>query len=135
MDIHTSCPCKSNNKFSECCGSIINAKREAKTAEELMRSRYVAYTLAKVDYIIQSQHSKYRQENERKSILRWAKSVKWISLTIHNTNYGLENDKRGHVEFSAMFMENGNLHVLHEKSLFERENGKWVYVSGIQLKQ
>ena len=70
---------------------------------------------------------------ERKSIERWAKSVVWMGLAILNTEAGEENDETGYVEFKALFLENGTPDQIHEKSLFRRENGKWMYVSGIHL--
>ena len=125
------CPCGLNKAATECCESIISGKRNATTAEELMRSRYVAFTKADVNYLMQSHHSKTRPIREKKSIERWTKSVQWMGLTILNTSEGEEADNRGMVEFRALYVEEGELREIHEKSLFEREGGKWVYTSGI----
>lgn len=54
-----------------------------------------------------------------------------MGLTILNTSEGKETDNRGMVEFRALFIEKGELREIHEKSIFEREGGKWVYTSGI----
>jgi SEC-C motif domain protein len=121
------CPCGSKKTADQCCESIITGKRIALTAEELMRSRYVAFTKADVNYLMRSHHSKTRPVRDRNNIERWAKSVKWMGLVILNTDKGQEYDNSGIVEFRALYVENGQLHELHEKSLFERENGKWVY--------
>lgn len=129
----TFCPCGSKREATGCCESIIAGKREATTAEELMRSRYVAFTKANVDYLMRSHHSTTRPMKDKKSIERWAKSVQWMGLVILVTDAGQANDTRGMVEFKALFMENGQLHQLHEKSFFERESGKWVYTTGVQL--
>jgi SEC-C motif-containing protein len=56
-----------------------------------------------------------------------------MGLAILNTEAGEENDETGYVEFKALFLENGTPDQIHEKSLFRRENGKWMYVSGIHL--
>jgi len=125
------CPCGLNKAVADCCESIISGKRNAATAEELMRSRYVAFTKADVNYLMQSHHSKTRPIKEKKSIEHWAKSVQWVGLTILSTTEGKETDNRGMVEFRALYIEEGELREIHEKSLFEREGGKWVYTSGI----
>jgi len=125
------CPCGSNKAIDECCELIITGNKDAITAEELMRSRYVAYTKAAINYLMVSHHSKTRPVRERKSIERWAKSVQWTGLVILNTEKGQENDTQGIVEFRALYIENGTLKQLHEKSLFIREKGKWVYTSGV----
>jgi SEC-C motif-containing protein len=127
------CPCGSDNLSEECCQPIIAGTKEATTAEELMRSRYVAFTIAEVNYLMRSHHSKTRPIRDKKSIERWAKSVQWMGLVVINTEEGKETDQRGFVEFRALYLENGELQQIHEKSLFEREKGKWVYVSGVHL--
>lgn len=98
-----------------------------------MRSRYTAFTLADVDYLLRSHAAKTRPVKDRKSIERWAKSVTWIGLSILRTEAGEANDETGYVEFKATFFENGQPGQIHERSLFHRENGKWVYVSGVHF--
>jgi len=125
------CPCGSGSPYSACCGPIISGKKDAATAQELMRSRYTAFTQANVDYLMRSHSAKTRPIKERKSIEKWAKSVVWMGLTIVSTQYGEANDETGYVEFKALYLENGKPEQIHEKSFFQRENAKWVYVSGV----
>ena len=125
------CPCGSGYSYSACCKPIISGRNEAVTAQALMRSRYVAFTLANVDYLMRSHSAKTRPVKDRKSIEKWAKSVNWMGLTILETQAGEASDETGTVEFKATYIENGKLQQIHEKSIFHRENGKWVYVSGV----
>ena len=127
------CPCGSGKLFANCCEPIISGKKEALTAQELMRSRYTAFTQANVDYLIRSHSVKTRPIKERKSIEKWAKSVIWMGLTIIQAQAGDANDEIGYVEFKALYLENGKPQQIHEKSLFQRENGIWVYVSGVHF--
>ena len=127
------CPCDSGLTYSACCEPIISGRKDAINAQELMQSRYTAFNQANVDYLMHSHSAKTRPVKERKSIERWAKSVVWIGLAILNTEAGEANDETGYVEFKALYLENGKPEQIHEKSLFQRENGKWVYVSGIHL--
>lgn len=127
------CPCGSGRLFSLCCNPIISGLKNAETALELMRSRYVAFSLANVDYLMLSHYSATRPINERKSIEKWARSVKWMGLKILQTEKGQADDEFGYVEFKALYLENGKPSEIHEKSLFKHENQKWVYVSGMHL--
>ena len=127
------CPCGSGQVFANCCEAIISGKKDALTAQELMRSRYTAFTQANIDYLMRSHSIKTRPVKERKSIEKWAKSVVWMGLTIIQTQAGEASDELGYVEFKALYLENGKPEQIHEKSLFQRENGKWVYVSGVHL--
>lgn len=127
------CPCGSNQIYRDCCGMIINGKKEAASALELMKSRYVAFTMANVEYLMSSHYSKTRPVKESKQIKKWAESVQWMGLVILNTQGGEETDDIGYVEFRAMYLEAGQIQQIHERSLFKRENRKWVYVSGVQF--
>jgi len=125
------CPCGSNRTYSECCEPIISSKKVAATCEELMRSRYTAFTMSNVDYLMHSHHTETRKLKEAKNIKKWAASVQWMGLVILIKQGGALKDDMGYVEFRAMYLEAGQLQQIHEKSFFKRENGKWVYVSGV----
>lgn len=128
------CPCGSKQKYTDCCGEVISGKRNATTCLELMKSRYTAYTKADINYLMLSHHSKTRPAaKERKGLKLWAESVRWMQLVIVNTWNGLATDNEGHVEFKALYFEDGQIGQIHEKSLFQRENDKWVYVSGVHF--
>lgn len=101
---------------------------EAKTAEQLMRSRYSAFVLANGNYLMQSHHTSTRPIKEKKAIVKWAKSVQWITLEIIETNQGRKNDTQGTVTFNAYFYEKGKVEVISEKSAFLKENNHWLYV-------
>jgi SEC-C motif-containing protein len=135
MNSQNSCPCSSGLLFDNCCEPIISGRKAAVTAQELMRSRYTAFTQANVDYLMRSHSAKTRPVKERKSIEKWAKSVVWMGLTIIQAQAGEASDEVGYVEFKAFYIENGQPQQIHEKSLFRRENGKWVYVSGVYFEQ
>ncbi|WP_298316963.1 YchJ family metal-binding protein [uncultured Aquimarina sp.] len=122
------CYCGRSQTYDSCCGSIHNDIRQALTAEDLMRSRYTAFVLAKGDYLMKSHHSSTRSIKEKESIVQWAKSVKWIKLEVLHTTKGLASDEKGTVTFKAFYFENGALEFIHENSSFVKENGHWVYL-------
>ena len=115
------CYCNSNTEFDRCCKPRIIGTSQAETAEQLMRSRYSAYVQADIGYLLNSHHKSTRPTKERKNILKWAKSVKWIGLEIISTEKGKATDTEGYVEFKAFFEENGKMECIHEKSYFVKE--------------
>ena len=122
------CNCGSNNTYVECCGVAHESLKSVKTAEQLMRSRYVAFTLTNGDYLMKSHHISTRPISEKENIIVWTKSVEWVELKIISTSKGLENDVEGTVAFKAYFKENGKLNYIEEHSRFVKENGSWYYL-------
>ncbi len=125
------CYCNTDKEHDQCCGPIIKGTQKAETAEQLMRSRYSAFVVADINYLLNSHHKSTRPTKERKSILKWTKSVQWIGLEIISTQKGTSTDTEGYVEFKALFMENGKLDCIHENSFFVKENGLWFYKEGM----
>ncbi len=121
------CPCGSGQSYSECCEKVHLDIKKADTAEKLMRSRYSAFVLGKGDYLKKSHHSKTVKSVDFKVLMEWSNSVIWKSLEIIRTKKGGSQDVEGYVEFKAFYMEGVKLRVLHQNSLFTRQNGHWVY--------
>jgi SEC-C motif-containing protein len=127
------CPCGSTLEYDECCGAIIHGKREAKTAEELMRSRYTAFVKVNVEYLMRTQYKAGRSSKDKNKIKRWAQSVQWLDLAIKSVVGGTENDETGVVTFRAFYIEKGEYENLYEESQFQKIDGKWMYINGIDL--
>lgn len=125
------CPCGNELPYLECCNVIHLDINKAKTAEQLMRSRYSAFVKANGDFLMQSWHSSKHTPTLQHDLVHWAMSVKWIRLEVHETIQGLENDKEGVVSFSAFYMEKFMNRALHETSKFIKENNHWVYLHAI----
>lgn len=125
------CHCNSKKEFNQCCEPIITGTIKAKTAEQLMRSRYCAFVLANIDYLLRTHHKTTRPTKERNKILEWTSSVQWMGLDVITSQKGSSSDTEGYVEFKALFAENGKLECIHEESHFVKEQGQWYYKSGI----
>lgn len=123
------CPCGSEKSYVDCCQKAHLAPAFIATAEELMRSRYSAFTLADGPYLIETHHSATRQNVDEKDLVTWAKSVEWLRLEIIQTTTGHSSDTTGTVEFKAHFKEKGKARYIHEHSFFEKEYGVWKYKS------
>jgi len=127
------CPCGSGVQFSECCEPIIKGARESETAEELMRARYSAFVTHAIDFIVASTHSRTRKEIDLSFIREWSETSTWRGLEIIETKQ--VNDNKAFVSFEAQFTTQGGEDQRHrERSLFERENGEWRFVTGDELK-
>ena len=118
------CPCGSNKNFNVCCGRFIAAGEIAPTAEALMRSRYVAYTLNDEAYL----RATWDERTCPKSRITHDEPTKWLGLEVkkHTTQ-----EKEAIVEFVARYKIGGKAHRLHEVSRFVKFDGKWFYVDGI----
>jgi SEC-C motif-containing protein len=122
------CSCGSSKNYSDCCAIAHADVSLVKTAEQHMRSRYAAFTMANGDYLMKSHHSTTRPTQDQKAIEDWAKSVNWIRLEILATTRGKQEDEKGTVSFNAFYFEYGKIEVIHEKSAFVKENGNWMYL-------
>jgi SEC-C motif domain protein len=135
------CPCGSKIPYTGCCEPYLIGKASAPTAEALMRSRYIAYSTGNVDYLIATLHPKSRQKSDRSSLLQSIQTTRWVGLTIMTTQKGQIKDKRGIVEFVALYQSAqiqglksiGAVNQLHERSRFVQEKRRWFYVDGDTL--
>lgn len=127
--MNNKCPCGSGVNYTECCERYISNINLPTSPEELMRSRYTAYSMAKIDYIAITMCGKAFQGFDVEESRSWARSVIWEKLQVLNSN--LVNEIKGFVEFKAYFRENNQQCILHEKSEFHKINGKWFYVDGM----
>ncbi len=118
------CPCGSGITFQHCCQPYHLRTKTAPTAEALMRSRYAAFVVADADYLYETTHSSKRKNHSKNGYLSSAKNTKWLKLEIIFSAFDV-------VEFKAYYLNKKfQTEVLHEKSNFRLENGKWYYVDG-----
>lgn len=125
MKSDSDCPCGRGAAFHACCGRFIEQGMRPETAEQLMRSRYAAYTLGRKDYLAATWHPTTRRRD-----LGLDEAVTWLGLRILQTQAGGVDDNEGMVEFIARYKIGGRAHRLHERSRFLRRRGQWLYVDG-----
>jgi len=123
-----SCPCDSKQNYQNCCGNFLEAQQLPETPEELMRSRYTAFTKSRLDYIENTQCDAAAKQYNRQSIAEWVKKAKWLDLRVLSSS---QDGDFGEVEFIARYTENGKAFKIYEWSQFKRIVGKWFYVSGV----
>jgi SEC-C motif-containing protein len=88
-----------------------------------MRSRYSAYVLGRVDYLLATWHP-----STRPAALTIDPAVRWLGLEIRH-HQPIDAD-HATVEFVARSKQAGRAHRLHETSRFVREAGRWTYIDG-----
>ena len=125
------CPCTSKKPYDRCCGPFHLGTASPETAEQLMRSRFSAYALGKVDYLIATRLEAKRGDEDREEMVQYCKSVSCVGLKIVAREKGGKADDTGVVTFHASLQTNGRRSLHIETSTFSRENGKWVYVDGV----
>ena len=119
------CPCGSGLDYSGCCEPLHHGSA-AETAEALMRSRFSAFALGLDGYLLSSWHP-----STRPTTLELDGGTVWRKLQIVDTVAGGRGDETGLVEFRASYRDaDGNAGVLHERSRFERVDGRWTYLDG-----
>lgn len=124
------CPCGTGRLYQDCCGPVISGERKASSAMELMRSRYTAYAMADVDYIVNSTHPDQRDSNDKEAIKQWAEKSEWLGFEVKGSEKGGEGDDTGSVEFVASYTDRGVKMQHHEMAEFRRLDGDWYFYDG-----
>jgi SEC-C motif-containing protein len=121
---HAACPCDSGQPYSDCCGHWhdgLAAGLHAPTPEALMRSRYSAYVIGLLDYLLATWHASSSPGDLE------LPPVKWLGLEVRHAQTAGD---AGVVEFVARCKEGGRAQRMHETSRFVREDGRWYYIDG-----
>lgn len=125
------CPCGSVENFEKCCEPFLTGKALPETAEQLMRSRYTAFTCKDIDYLKKTLAPESRGDFDATSTKQWADNAKWKGLKILSTQKGTAEDKKGAVEFIATYQSGGEVLDHHETAQFRKsESGQWFFVEG-----
>ncbi len=125
------CQCGSNKDVDKCCNLIISGVCSAETPEQLMRSRYTAYTQANIDYIEKSMSGNAAKNFNASTIRDWAQSVTWLGLAVKKAFLDEKEPNKGFVEFEATFKDKtGNVQKIRELSEFTQIDKTWFYTDG-----
>ena len=125
------CPCHSGQPYAACCRPM-HQGRAAPTPTALLRSRYAAYALGKVGYVINTTHpgSPLRQEDPaawRRELKQFCAATSFVDLRI-DPEEPLSSDQTV-VPFHASLFQGARDVSFSERSLFVRRQGRWWYVA------
>jgi SEC-C motif-containing protein len=126
------CICCSNKPYQNCCGRFLEAGKQAKTPEQLMRSRYSAYALGGFgQYLLDTWFPATAAGLSAAELS--IRNCQWQKLEVLKKSQQGDNAT---VEFKAYFQKDtgGKEEIMHERSTFKRNansgSGRWYYVGG-----
>ena len=133
------CPC-GGGSYAVCCGPLIEGREQARTAEQLMRSRYSAFARAAqdpaaIEHLLRTHPQPDVPLGQRRlELLRGSRGLQWFKLEVLACEAGGPDDAEGRVSFAAHWRQAGDGGVHRELSRFGRgPDGQWLYLEPIQL--
>ena len=122
------CPCRASEEaitaYTACCQPWhdgLEAGVHAPTPETLMRSRYSAYVVGLIEYLLATWHPSAAPGELELS------PVNWTGLEVLHAE---ATGDAGVEEFVARCRVNGRAQRMHETSRFVRQDGRWYYIDG-----
>jgi len=125
-----SCPCKSGKAYKACCKPLHDNRMAANSAEQLMCSRYSAFVLKNIPYLIATLHPGNRDTNDALILKQTMAETQWLGLKIIKS---AQKESTASVEFVAFYQGDTQIEQLHEISRFIHDNKHWFYLDGEQL--
>ncbi|PHX37192.1 hypothetical protein AO263_31020, partial [Pseudomonas sp. NZIPFR-PS5] len=109
------CPCGSGNLLDGCCGRY-HAGQPAPCAEALMRSRYSAYVLGLVDYLLDTTLPAQQVGLDRDAISQWSARSTWLGLEVEGAELIGGQPEHAFVTFTARWHDADGEHCHRERS-------------------
>lgn len=131
MHPQSPCPCGSPHSYAACCQPL-HQGQPATSAEALMRSRYSAYTLGLVDYLIATTLPAQQSGLDSAAIAEWSRSSQWLGLEVAQA---VEQGDQAEVQFVARWADASGVAQAHrEHSAFVRKQQRWYFIDpGVAL--
>jgi len=126
IGVNSACPCGSGKKYKKCCMPFHKGSNP-KDALMLMKSRYSAFAIGDIKYIIKT--STFQKDFD--DLKAFSDSCKFKKLEILEFTDG-ENE--AFVTFKATIFCGEKDNSFTEKSRFIKVNGRWLYKEAICLK-
>lgn len=131
IKVDDNCPCGSLKCYTHCCHRYHGGDEFAPTAECLMRSRYSAFVIQNIDYIVQTTLPALQPLLDVAALKAWAEQTWWTYLKIISTTPKI-GKRHAQVHFCVYFEELGVQGCHNECSAFVKinENGqnRWYFL-------
>jgi SEC-C motif-containing protein len=121
------CPCGSGNLLDACCGHY-HAGHPAPCAEALMRSRYSAYVLGLVDYLVATTLPAQQAGLDTAAIGAWSAQSTWLGLAVESSEVFGGQPEHAFVTFTARWHDSTGEHSHRERSSFVQNNKHWYFI-------
>lgn len=122
----SACPCQSGQPYENCCAPFHHHTALPDTAEQLMRSRYCAYVLKNIPYIVETTVPSQQALLDVAALQEWAEQTHWLGLQILKCETLTKIQSA--VEFNALFQGEDAPQSHHERSIFVKIEGRWYFV-------
>ncbi len=100
-----------------------------------MRSRYSAYVLGLVDYLLDTTLPAQKNSLDRESISQWSAQSTWLGLEVESAELLGGKPEHAFVTFTARWHDAAGEHSHRERSAFVQNNGRWYFIDPtVQLK-
>lgn len=124
------CPCQSapNNQksYADCCQPLHDFTKSPETALALMQSRYSAFCLKNVDYVIKTTAPNQQNLLDKSALQAWADTMNWTGLEI--VSHNKVGKRHAQVHFKALFDNDGQQGVHDERSAFVKVGEQWYFL-------
>jgi SEC-C motif-containing protein len=93
-----------------------------------MRSRYSAYALGLVDYLVRSTLPAQQIGLDQQAIESWSQGSTWLGLEVEHEQLAEGDPQHAYVTFTAHWLDDSGEHSHRERSAFVRNNGNWYFI-------
>jgi SEC-C motif-containing protein len=121
------CPCGSDLLLTLCCGRY-HTGTPAPSAEALMRSRYSAYALALIDYLVRSTLPAQQAGLDQDAIQTWSLGSTWLGLEVEQAQLIEGEPQHAYITFTARWRDHTGEHSHRERSAFVCNNEHWYFI-------
>lgn len=93
-----------------------------------MRSRYSAYVLGLIDYLVDTTLPAQKSSLDRQSINAWSAQSTWLGLDVENVEVLGGKPEHSFVTFVARWHDGEGEHSHRERSAFVQNQGHWYFI-------
>lgn len=93
-----------------------------------MRSRYSAYVLGLIDYLVSTTLPVQQASLDREGIAQWSASSTWLGLSVDSHETFAGQPEHAFVTFTVRWHDSGGEHIHEERSAFVQNDGRWLFI-------
>lgn len=121
------CPCGRDQPYANCCARL-HCGEAATDAEQLMRSRYCAYCLGLIEYLVATTLPAQQAGLDLPAMTQWSRESTWLGLQVNEV--ARRGSDQAQISFTASWSDpDGRSHQHRECSDFVRKQGRWYFIN------
>lgn len=93
-----------------------------------MRSRYSAYVLGNIDYLVATTLPIQQPLLDQASIRQWSLQSTWLGLEVEHSEPATDAYGHAKVSFSVRWQDAEGVHIHQECSIFVQRQGRWYFI-------